>query len=366
MIAAFFLSLAAGSDGETWLHDTTLLERGAEFAAVATVTGGEIVEDGVRLGVDGASCVVVGAESAVSRTGFREALVSWNAKVPEGAGLRVELRVAVASYDLPGGGLATERPEPLEFSPWLHVADWGRVDRAPGPVAFEGGRVDVDYFKSSTVWNRLDVRLTAFGHLAPGDAVFVDRLAVCESIDEVILCILWSEQPPETAARLSVPFRSQLAVAPELSDQICSPTALAMVMDYHGVDRETLEVCQRSLDPVHGIYGNWPRAIQTAYSWGVPGYLTRLHRWEEAAQLLSENKPLIISIAAGEGELTGAPYPSTTGHLLVVTGIEEDRVWVNDPAALDAASGQLAYDREELGRAWLERGGTTYVLLPPQ
>lgn len=356
MIAALVLAAAVGASGETWLHTTTILDLGSEFAAVSTLEGGDIAEGGVRLSGASASCGVrVGGEFAF----FQEALVSWNARVPEGAGLRVELRVAAAIYEPPGG---TEPPVPgaWDVSPWLHVADWGRVDRPPGPASFDGGRVDVDFFRSSRVWNRLDVRLTASGE----GEVFVDRLALCLSFrGEMIICWLAA---PDTAPRLRVPFRSQLTVAPELSDQICSPTALAMVMDYHGVDRDTLEVCRRSLDPVHGIYGNWPRAIQTAYSYGVPGYLTRLHRWEEAASLLAENKPLVISIAAGEGELTGAPYPSTTGHLLVVTGIEEDRVWVNDPAAPDAASGQLAYDREELGRAWLDRGGTTYVLLPPR
>lgn len=351
VIAALLLALPLPS--ETWFHGLYLVDEPGEFRRWGEGGEGTIVADGVTLTGAGASWVL-SVPGDVGRHGtapepWSEAVVSWNAVVPDSTGLRVEARNGVGD----------------DFGAWLHLGDWGDVAGEPGPRAAGTDRVDVDVFRAEQ-GGRFQVRFTAWGSDAAGDGIRLDRVAVCQSErereGESITC--WMVMPTR-ADRLDVPFRSQRTVAPELADKICSPTALAMVMEYHGVERETLDVCERVLDPVHDIYGNWPRAIQTAYSYGVPGYVTRLHVWDEAAQLLSENKPLIISIAAEEGELTGAPYPSTTGHLLVVTGIEDDVVWVNDPAALDAGSGRIAYDKEELGRAFFPRGGTTYVLLPP-
>ena len=44
--------------------------------------------------------------------------------------------------------------------------------------------------------------------------------------------------------------------------------------------------------------------------------------------------------------------------VLVLTGSDDD------PAAVDAASGQIRYPREALERVWFANGGTAYVLLP--
>jgi len=73
----------------------------------------------------------------------------------------------------------------------------------------------------------------------------------------------------------------------------------------------------------------------------------------------------VISVGVKEGQLTGAPYTTTSGHLLVLRGFDEQNdCLVNDPAAIDAEHGQLTYKRSELETCWLARGGTAYVLLP--
>ncbi|PYP99333.1 MAG: hypothetical protein DMF83_30930, partial [Acidobacteria bacterium] len=62
------------------------------------------------------------------------------------------------------------------------------------------------------------------------------------------------------------------------------------------------------------------------------------------------------------GELGGAAVAATSGHLLVLVGLEGDTVLVNDPAAPTAASVPRRYRADELGNAWLARGGIGYVL----
>jgi len=81
--------------------------------------------------------------------------------------------------------------------------------------------------------------------------------------------------------------------------------------------------------------------------------------------MIARGQPLIISIRAQEGELTGAPYPKTAGHLLVLAGFDrKGDVLVNDPAARTREKGQCTYLRRELEKVWMEKGGTAYVLLP--
>lgn len=300
--------------------------------------------------------------------GFQEALASWNANCPAGSGLCFELRVR-ENGDAP-------------WSPWLYVGDWGeptppplylrradpggpRVDpRAAPTVQFEGGKIHVDYFTSEKTWTRAQYRVRT--HTAdPENArvVRLRRVALCFSRKSSAAAP--SGSAPVSVARLAVPFRSQRTEQPELAGRICSPTSVAMLLAFRGVELPTLAVAQRVYDQRHDIYGNWTRAVQGAYSFGVPGYVTRIAQWSEVEQLLGAGQPLVISIAAAKGELAGAPYDGTDGHLLVLCGLEgPDRVLVNDPAAADAEHGALAYRRPELERVWMARGGTCYVFLP--
>ena len=201
----------------------------------------------------------------------------------------------------------------------------------------------------------------------------IKRLAVCFS-DMTGLPDAGSAPPParslpESPSRhkrtLDVVFRSQTTV-PGIGKRACSPTSLAMMLDYRGVVLPTKHVAAVAYDDAHDIYGNWPRSVQAAYTLGVPGYLTRFSDWHEVEESIANDQPLIISVRVAEGQLQGAPYSSTAGHLLVLRGFAEDgSVEVNDPAAPDAAKGQVRYSRADLETVWLDRGGTAYVLLPP-
>src|SRR5690606_38594615 len=163
---------------------------------------------------------------------------------------------------------------------------------------------------------------------------------------------------------LPISFRSQRVEEPSIAGRICSPTSVAMVLAYRGVEVPTAEVASRIFDGAHGIYGNWSRAVQSAFTWGVPGYLARFSRWEDVERAIASGQPLIVSIRVRPGELPGAPYPSTAGHLLVITGFDDDgNVLVNDPAASDARLGQIAHSRERFENVWMRNGGTSYVLL---
>ena len=317
--------------------------------------------------------------------GFEQALLSWNVECPANTGVCVELRVR-AAIDAP-------------WSPWLYLGDWGspvpsplaierqnehleraevddpkaslhllqRDDTLQKCVAFEGGAVDVDVFKSEKRWAQAQFRVSVEGtEQAWKERIRVRRVSLCFSRK--------SDAPaPEfvltdaAQRRLATPFRSQRTERPEIAGRICSPTSIAMLLEHRGLRVDTLAAAERIYDAAHDIYGNWTRAIQGAYSFGAPGYLARFSDWNEVAALIAQGTPIAISIAAKEGELDGAPYPKTSGHLLVLCGFDErGDVYVNDPAAGTPELGQLTYRRDQLERVWMARGGTSYVLLAPE
>lgn len=304
-------------------------------------------------------------ESPVLRPGrlFDEAVVSWNIALPvgEGSGAAIELRVS--------------RPEEGLRSPWLRV---GRVGAAPAPAAastdrvepqavtaFDGGRVDVDVFRGDERFDAIEVRVVASG------PVEVLRLAVVTTDRSGLPVHAPDPEPRRTAApdpaavrRLPVPFRSQRWEPEEVRSRICSPTSVAMVLAHRGHPAPTLAVAEAVLDREHDLYGNWPRNVQGAFEVArQPGYVARFRDWPAVESLIARGHPLVISIGVREGELTGAPYARTAGHLIVITGFDErGDVHVNDPAADDEARGVTTYRRDEVERVWMRRGGTAYVI----
>jgi hypothetical protein len=165
----------------------------------------------------------------------------------------------------------------------------------------------------------------------------------------------------------SVPFRSQRWEAAELAPRVCSPTSVAMVLAGYGVEESTERVAEHAYDSEHDLYGNWPRNVQAAFLLGAPGYLTRFSAWPRVEQLVASGQPLVISLRVEPGELPGAPYDSTPGHLIVLYGFDEDgNPMVLDPAAETEEAGRLVHSREALARVWLERKGVAYVIQAPR
>ncbi|HEY3245518.1 MAG TPA: N-acetylmuramoyl-L-alanine amidase-like domain-containing protein [Phycisphaerae bacterium] len=354
-----------------FLHDSADTFRRGNFDRA------EPDDSGVRLAPNGEAATY---ESPLIETdsAFNEVLISWNVDAPPQTGFRVELRVGRRFDD--------------SWSPYLYVGSWGDVAPEGEKITTcDQGRIDVDWFRSEQRFDRWRYRIRAVrsaGILPASDPsadqrLRIARMAVCCS-DSTGLPLATAvgaagpyapaRKPPRDASeipasawqrRVPVPFRSQKLDDRKMSGQICSPTSLSMAMEYRGVNRPTLEVCQRVFDPEHRIYGNWPRNVQAAFSFGVPGYLRRFSDWEDVKRMIAADQPLIVSIRAEQGEITGAPYRSTDGHLLVIVGFDRDGdVEVNDPAAATPERGQTVYKRADLERVWMAKGGTAYVLLP--
>lgn len=294
-----------------------------------------------------ASCTTEIARGAYP---FRDLLVSWNVDSPAGTGFVVELRVQADDA----------------WSPWMHLGDWGEGEFTPGlaqrVTTCAGGRVDVDYFRGERAFDAAQIRVNAFTRRT-GAEVVLRRMRFCFSDRERAVPALEPLASRPLGTVLDVAPRSQHAEPAEIAARICSPTSVAMVLDYRGVSVPTRAIAERAFDPAHDIYGNWPRNVQTAYSFGVGGYLARFSDWSHVERVVAANTPIVVSIAVKGGELRGAPYTSTRGHLLVLIGFDAAGDCVAlDPAAPDASSARRTYRRADLETTWMARGGTAYVL----
>lgn len=297
-----------------------------------------------------------------SETSFREVLPSWNIDVPSGCFALVEVRV--------------RRQDGGRWSPWLFVGEWGDhlefASRTRSLVTtFGGGRVATDMVRADVALDGAQLRVCSFAsaHDVAGvhPAVAVRRATLCLSAGRVPIEALERGAGVRAPLALDVPFRSQRGQEPDIAGRVCSPTSVAMVLQYHGIDVAVDEVARRAFDPRHDIYGNWPRNVQAAWTLGVAGHLARFDDWRAVADCFERGLPLVVSIGVEPGELTGAPYTQTSGHLIVLRGFDAaGDLLVNDPAAVNGQQGQVVYARGELERVWLARGGTAYVFEPRQ
>jgi len=333
----------------------------ASFQA-GTIQYGALADDGRGVILSCAGAQAGTYESPVLDTDFwfNEVVASWNVDTPEQAGFRFEVRVG--------------RQDTGVWSPYLSVGEWGAVTLADERIeTCEQGKIDVDYFRSPDYFDRVQYRIRTACAEGQSATLRVRRVDLCLSDLTGIPPALPRPEPeavmPPSAwqRRLPVPFRTQATNVPEFKGQICSPTSVSMVLSYRGVESGPEDVARLCYDPVHKLFGGWPRAVQAAYALDVPGYLARFSGWSDVERMIAAGQPLIISIRAPEvGMLTGAPYKSTTGHLIVVTGFDaEGRVLVNDPAVRTPEEGCRAYLRGDLEKVWMRQtGGLAYVLLP--
>ena len=162
---------------------------------------------------------------------------------------------------------------------------------------------------------------------------------------------------------LRVPERSQLS---EKADalRVCSPTSLAMVLEFHGFAKSTREIADGVYDHAAKIYGNWP--FNTAHAHRVSGmeaYVRRGAGIEDLEAEIAAGRPVIVSHSWKRGDLDGAPLHESKGHLIVVAGFTENGdIVVNDPAAKPGEVRRV-YKRTQFFKTWLQNAaGIMYLI----
>ena len=226
------------------------------------------------------------------------------------------------------------------------------------------------------------VRVTLLRPRGSGQAVSLERVGAVASTDASTPRPT-STPGPAAGTVLDVPAYSQMVHSGHYpqwgggGEAWCSPTSTAMVLAYYGIAPAPSGIAPGHADAVvdhtarmvydHGYDGTGNWAFNTAYAATLvagDSYVTRLRDLREAEDHIAAGVPLVISIAFGRQQLTGAPISSSNGHLLVVVGFEADGdVVVNDPAGATNADVRRVYDRAQLERLWIAAsGGTAYVI----
>ncbi|MEM9661638.1 MAG: serine hydrolase [Planctomycetota bacterium] len=281
-------------------------------------------------------------------TPFTNAVLSFNASVNAGRGVRADVAVPV------GEG----------WSAWMPIASWGERPHAEAmPKRWSGGSIAIDELIAEEPTDRLRVRVVA----SPDE---FGALPVLQRID-VVTSARSPSRSLDASAGGSIDTGATFTAAaadhnPELASRLCSPRSVEMLMNHRGVRPDFEEMIGRVHDADHDLYGIWPRAIQTAFTYGVPGRLHRFGDWHEVRDHLARVGPIAISLRAAAGEVRGMSYDASQGHLLVLAGLTDsgDAV-VLDPAYATADEARRVYPARDLSEVWLRRArGTAYVLVP--
>jgi hypothetical protein len=297
---------------------------------------------------------------------------TWEATTPGRSLVRVEVRGRTAD-----GTTGT----------WDTVADWSLANRPVARTTYSGqtddlGRVSVDTWFATGAVASWQVRVTLLRPRGSSLPVSLERVGAVASVDAT------SPRPtstpgPGVGTVLPVPSLSQMVHdghSPQWGgggEAWCSATSTAMVLGYYGISPSPAGIAPGHVDAVvdhtakmvydHGYDGTGNWAFNTAYAATLvagDSYVTRMRDLREAEDYIAAGVPLIVSIAFGRNQLTGAPISASNGHLLVVVGFEADGdVVVNDPAGATNAEVRRVYDRAQFERIWIAAsGGTAYVI----
>ncbi len=156
---------------------------------------------------------------------------------------------------------------------------------------------------------------------------------------------------------LNVPERAQRA--PEngkIGNSLCGPTSLAMAMDFYGVNKPTVKVSKetKTLSANGAWQGTYIGNILTAAkNNGFNGsYMKENLSIDSLKNITASGKPVIVNVNT-QG------YWSK-GHYMVVTGVKDGKVFVNDPWQ----GGERTYSFASFKAQWATRNERAIVVQP--
>lgn len=289
-----------------------------------------------------------------------ELVVSWNSSSSSGGAVEV---------------FAQLRFDDTRVSDWLSFGRW-----STDPAVSRGSRANQTNQQSRVLTDTV-VCTEAF-------SAFRIRVALKGKISVLGVSATWSDlksiafettrmntEPLSAEACIvdDVPTCSQM-VYPDGGNTWCSPTSLAMVMEYWNKTGRGCAECIHETrtgvyDPVYSGHGNWAFNVAWAGELGFTAGLVRFPDLKSLEPWIRAGIPLVLSVAWNNETgpvITNAPVTRSNGHLTVLVGFDEDgNAVMNEPASPSDDSVRRTYDRHELERCWLRAsGGLCYVVHP--
>jgi hypothetical protein len=302
---------------------------------------------------------------------FYQAIASWNAAAPPGTWLEIAMRARVAPASAQGSG---------HWTGWYDLGVWAADDGTLARHSVDGQKdADGDVAVDTLVLDplgpgadayQLSVRLFSAG----GAPAAVPRAPL------LALALSTTPHPPATFApgnpalwgrELALPSCSQM-VYQDGGEVWCSPTSTAMVLGFWAGDSGACEPGVRA--SVAGVYdwlydghGNWPFNTAYAADHGLEAVVARFTSLAQAEDWIAAGVPVVATFAWNQGELDGALFPWSDGHLAVIVGFDaQGNPIMHDPGAPTDAEVRIVYPREQFERLWLQdSGGAVYLIYPP-
>ena len=292
-----------------------------------------------------------------------ELIVSWNSRTQGGGSLEILVQVRFDNYE----------------SRWLSMGLWSAdpaVIRGSCPDKDEGEcRVLTDTVVCKKAFSAFRVRavLSGAAEITGMSATWSDPKATAAKGHPAYEILAVPSARITERIIEEVPTYSQM-IYPNGGNTWCSPTSLAMVMEYwNRTDRGCADCVHEAragvYDPVYKGHGNW--AFNAAWA-GECGFVARVLRFPDLRALepwIDAGIPLVLSVAWNKQTgpmLSNAPVTKSNGHLNVLVGFDEHgNAVMNEPASPSNETVRRTYARQELEHCWLKAsGGACYVVYP--
>lgn len=310
---------------------------------------------------NGGTFLVGQATSRLTMTpdGFSEAIASWNARTPAGTWIETLIRARVNG----------------RFTKFYNLGIWASDSStvARHSVRAQGdadGFVAVDTLILDSKLRAEGFELTFRLFSENGNVPTVRSASLALSRDYNKMGEFVPGDPARWNTMLAVPECSQM-VYPDGGTVWCSPTSTSMVLAYWQGLTGPCEPRVRAAvagvyDWVYDGHGNWPFNTAYAATHDLEAEVVRFESMADAERWVAAGVPVVISYYWDIGDLTGAPIPTSGGHLAVIVGFDgAGNPIVNDPAAASDEQVQRTYLRSELEHLWVKKsGGTAYLIYP--
>lgn len=247
-----------------------------------------------------------------------------------------------------------------QTSPWMQLA---RLEHGGGESfgtqENDLGKIETDIFMAKDFATSYKYRLTITGRAS----VNVTAAALTEYQKKFDVKQA-AANTSKAEILLNVAPISQMEFEGKEKKSICSPSCLAMLLNFYGQQVKLKDIVKHVYDPQAKIYGNWINNVACAGSFGLNARIARFDSLEQVYEELVKGIPIIASISYKKDELKNAHTAQTAGHLVLIKGFDaKGNVIVNDPAALSAAQVSTIYDRRQFSLAWLKnKNGLAYLI----
>lgn len=291
---------------------------------------------------------------------FTELILSWNALRPKKGDFSFFVSV-----------------KHNKWSSWYKLSQWGVktqqtfVNSRVPIVQTKHVRMVLTRGKKSNAF-RIKVVAQNGADLRNLKALFVD------TCDMTKFCEIKPNLEKPTTYIKGFPRQSQMVVGHPRFRDICSPTSLSMILDYHlNPQRLSPKIggltsfVSNFANLVHDnsyldIYGNWilnAAQVFDSSKGNVFCRAQRLNNFDELYDYIKRKIPVAVSI---RGKLRGGRKPYDNGHFVVVIGWSQKKkaVICVDPAFSSSKKTLKAYHLKDFLTAWGKSRNLSYIAIP--